>query len=541
MGILVKHLFIPPPPSINFELFFFYFLYSFFFFLSRLKIMNSRQLLCFFTILFSICKNGADSEKLLALPLPIQNHVIEMNTISKELVKRGYEVVFFLPRGFDINQLGQNTRVVRYGHKMVEKINHFFSRVNKQNNKLNTLTKMSGLREIICSHIYKDVNSLKKLREERFDFAIVDFVFFLKCLYLVPYNLSIPFASTGRHISQLDIGHPVTASLSYRSTPFKLEIPFHERVINLLYQFLSRLLVSYFVPRIDVSNIAPELSWSDEEDLPKKSDIFIESSDTILDFPEPVMPNFIRVGCLTVRTTNPLPHSVKNFFDTANNGVIVMSFGSKFQTSSLIHSLFLSVFQKLKQQIFWKCDEGKLFKNILMYSGLSENDVLAHPNTKLFIYHCGRNGLFESVYNGVPLLCIPHSEDQFENARKIVHFQIGQFLEISQFIEDDIQHAIIEILEEPKYLANIRNLSKIFRSRSETPAEQAAAALEHVIHFGGKHLRSNHIEQSLFQLLLGDIWLAAFVLFTFLFMFILFSVWKCVFIIHNIKKKLKSD
>ena len=502
--------------------------------------MHFRFLPCLLSLLLCVCIDESDGTKILALPLAIQNHVIEMNAIGRELVRRGYEVVFFLPRGFNVSQLRPRTRIIRYGQEMMEEINAFFDRTNKQQTKPNTLSKMSDLRQIICSNIDKDVNALKKLRQERFDFVIVDFVFFLKCLYLIPYNLSVPFATIGSHIPRLDIGHPMTVSFLPDSSFFPSgEMMFHERVINLLYHFFSKLLINYFVSQIDISNIAPGLSWNDEENLPKMSDIFIESSDVILDFPKPVMPNFVRVGYLTFSSANPLPVVIKNFFDAANNGLIVISFGSEFKPDSHIHSLFLSVFQKLKQKIFWKCVGGKQFENILMYSELSENDVLAHRNTKLFIYHCGRKGLFESVYNGVPLLCVPHSEEQFETARKILHFQIGRFLEIFQLEENYLRQVIIQILEEPKYSANVKTLSKIFRSRPETPAQQAATALEHVINFGAQHFRSSHVDQSSFQLLHGDVWLATFVLLTSSFMGVVFSVWKCSFIMINIRNKLK--
>lgn len=499
--------------------------------------MNYRLLLCLLSFLCYVCIDESESIKILALPIAIQNHVTEMDALGRELVKRGHEIVFLLPWGFDTSQLGDTSRVIGYGHKMVDKMNTFFNMVNKQDT---PLEKMSELRQIICSHIEKDVGSLKKLQEERFDLAIVEFVFFIKCLYLVPYNLSIPFVSLGSEISRLEIGHPITNSfLPHILSPFHLKIPFHERLGNFLYHFFSRLLINWSISQSNGFNIAPKLSWNDQEDLPKMSDLFIESSDTVLDFPEPVMPNFIRVGCLRLKRADPISFPISEFFDSANNGIIIISFGSKFKTGSLIHSLFLSVFRNIKWRVFWKCDSEEQHENILMYSGLSENDALAHPSSKLFIYHCGRQGLFESVYNGVPILCIPNSAEQFDNARKITHFQIGRFLQISQLNEHEIQHAITDILEETKYSANIKKLSKIFRGRPETPAEQAATAVEYVMNFGANHLRSHHSEQSPFQILHGDIWLAVFLIFTFTCLFLLLIVWKCCFLAFSIKNKLK--
>jgi len=43
----------------------------------------------------------------------------------------------------------------------------------------------------------------------------------------------------------------------------------------------------------------------------------------------------------------------------------------------------------------------ELSSNVMAAEWIPQNDVLAHPNTKLFITHCGNNGQFEAIYNKV--------------------------------------------------------------------------------------------------------------------------------------------
>ena len=54
--------------------------------------------------------------------------------------------------------------------------------------------------------------------------------------------------------------------------------------------------------------------------------------------------------------------------------------------------------------------------NVKVSSWLPQNDVLGHLKTRPFIGHAGMNGILEAAYHGVPMICVPFSGDQFDNA-----------------------------------------------------------------------------------------------------------------------------
>ena len=51
--------------------------------------------------------------------------------------------------------------------------------------------------------------------------------------------------------------------------------------------------------------------------------------------------------------------------------------------------------------------------------------VSEHGDTVLFVSHCGMNGVMESLYHRVPLLCMPIFADQPDNSARLVERGLG--------------------------------------------------------------------------------------------------------------------
>lgn len=176
--------------------------------------------------------------------------------------------------------------------------------------------------------------------------------------------------------------------------------------------------------------------------------------------------------------------------------------------------IFLNKFRTIKQKVLWKFEAElpNLPENVKIWKWLPQDDILAHPNVKLFISHCGKGGITEAKYHGVPILAVPLFSDQFGNADHIVRDGLAVKLRIGDMNEETFSNVLDEALNNPKYSHTAKRLSNLNRDRPEHPLDKALFWIEYILrHNGAKHLQSPAVHLNLLQYYLVDVY--AFLLF----------------------------
>ena len=82
--------------------------------------------------------------------------------------------------------------------------------------------------------------------------------------------------------------------------------------------------------------------------------------------------------------------------------------------------VILNVLGSLKQRVLMKFDKDSyenLPSNIKISKWLPQQDILAHPKTRLFVTHGGLFSTQEANYFGVPLVGMPLFTDQLGNMK----------------------------------------------------------------------------------------------------------------------------
>ena len=124
------------------------------------------------------------------------------------------------------------------------------------------------------------------------------------------------------------------------------------------------------------------------DELAHKSLLWFRDSDVIFDYPGSSMPNEIHVGGLITQPARPLPEHIQSFLDIADDGAIVVSFGSQAKLSSAHNEILMETFLGLKENVIWRYPGSDKLADIpdriKLMDWMPQNDVLGHPNVKLF-------------------------------------------------------------------------------------------------------------------------------------------------------------
>lgn len=149
---------------------------------------------------------------------------------------------------------------------------------------------------------------------------------------------------------------------------------------------------------------------------------------------------------------------------------------------------FTRAFSRLKQKVLWKYENDSLpnkSDNVMIIPWLPQRDVLAHPNVKLFITHGGLLGVSESISEGVPILGIPIYSDQTMNILKAIDDGYGMLMNYDDVEENLIVSNIQEMLVNPKYRENAKEVSSRYLDRPMSPQQTTTYWVEYLIRHKG--------------------------------------------------------
>ncbi|XP_055373696.1 UDP-glucosyltransferase 2-like, partial [Condylostylus longicornis] len=239
-------------------------------------------------------------------------------------------------------------------------------------------------------------------------------------------------------------------------------------------------------------------------DLEKSVMISLVNTHPSVTSAQPIPPNVIEVGGLQITDVKPLPKNLENFITSGKKGAILFSLGTNVRPEDISDEyidIFFTVIKNFPDYNFMlKFDETKIKlnmpKNLLIKRFFPQRDILAHPNTKLFITHCGGLSIQESIWHGVPFLGLSLFSDQVKNAKDAVQRGIAVQVEFFNLTKQTFEYGIREVLENDKYAKNIKLMSKQFRDTPMKPLETAIWWIEYIL----RHPNSDYLKLKSLQM-----------------------------------------
>jgi MGT family glycosyltransferase len=112
--------------------------------------------------------------------------------------------------------------------------------------------------------------------------------------------------------------------------------------------------------------------------------------------------------------------------------------------------------------------------NIELHESVDQMAVLSIADA--FITHCGMNSASEGLYFQVPLVLFPQTPEQGAVAKRTL--ELGAGVMLKSISEEDVLHALTQVLTEPSYKENAIKISDSFHACGGT--KEALAFLEEI-------------------------------------------------------------
>ncbi|XP_033182695.1 UDP-glucuronosyltransferase 1-2-like [Anabas testudineus] len=484
--------------------------------------MGTISRLCLLPLVVSVSllmTSSVQGGKVLVFPVD-GSHWVNMNLLIQTLHDRGHEITVVrtatswyikenaphyhsititLPEAiviedqdFFVTFLMRMIAIQRKGASLIGFLNFYWEM-------LSTLSKIHQQASLLAVEMFENKTLMQSLRDTHFDVVLLDPG--LPAGVVVAHELKLPTIFNVRWVTSGE-GHFVVAPspTSYVPTSGYAasdKMTFVQRVLNLVHYVLNTCIDRFIVcPHYDKLVERYFGSAVNFYHLLQGADIWLMRVDFVLEFPRPTMPNIAYIGGFQCKPSKPLSSELEEFVQSSGeHGFILMSLGTLVKGLPLeITSEIAAAFAQIPQKVIWRHvgeRPNNLGNNTLLVKWMPQNDLLGHPKIKAFVAHGGNNGIYESIYHGVPMICIPLLFDQFENVLRLEVRGAAKRVEVTKITQQNFLEAIQEVLHNPSYRTSIKRLSALHRDKPMHPLDTAVYWTEFLMrNKGASHLRT---------------------------------------------------
>ncbi|XP_057375387.1 UDP-glycosyltransferase UGT5-like [Daphnia carinata] len=456
-------------------------------------------------VLSALAMESCMGERIVVLyPMGSKSHFYAVLPLLEELAERGHNVtVFSAFKGITKTIKNANEIILPSIAQKLDAMEIDWFAMQKQG-PTQILTMMSIMTDFAisaCEEMVTNPEFRNVIKNRDVDLFIAD-AFGNEFTYPIIDKMGIPFVIHGSS-SLLPITlDAMGAPKEYAAAPtmtldFDNHMNFFQRLLNVVSGESLKFMRDYFIiAKLDaiVQREFPGVKTIQE--VEGDASLYISNAHAVTNWPRSLPPTVLTIGAIHARPAKQLPPKFKAFADEAKDGFIVLTLGSFVSVSSMPQELvdtFMRVFSKLPQRVIWKWEAtipANIPPNVMMVDWLPQQDLLGHPNARLFITHGGMLGTQETIYHGVPMLGLPFGNDQRANVARAVRDGWGLKLDWDKLDDRVLDEALRHLINDPSVRANATKWSQLMRDEIMPGKDVAAYWIEYVIRHGStKHLQ----------------------------------------------------
>jgi len=328
-------------------------------------------------------------------------------------------------------------------------------------NLIRDVSKISIAGSLITGAILENPKVLA-LRDEKFDLVITEAWFFQEALlgfahhYGCPSMAVNPFGYT-HHLNYYTGG---SANFAYVPNIFADAVmpdTFWERTKTTLVTTIWMLYYHFvYYPKVEAQLHKAFPNAPPLRELVNNMTLTLINNNNALMTAVPLAPSVIEVGGLHIKPGKPLPADLKSWIEESKDGIVYFSMGSNLRADSLPEEKLKAIFEsfaKLKQRVLVKWNSETPLNapvNCRFEKWIPQQEVLAHPNLRVFATHGGLLSTQEAVYYGAAIIGMPVFGDQFSNTNLAEALGFGIRVSIFDLTTDKLDAALHEVINNPK-------------------------------------------------------------------------------------------
>ncbi|XP_072400614.1 UDP-glycosyltransferase UGT5-like isoform X1 [Diabrotica undecimpunctata] len=514
------------------------------------------HLIYIFGAFFTFTKFVASIKILCIFMTPSLSNQIIFQPIWRELSLRGHNMTVITTNPLRDSALTNLTEIDLSSAYDIYKAIKLSQQLSYKNSVISNLNFLFELTLKLLDHGVKNrrVQQLINDNTTNFDLLIMQsgYLFDLGKAFVRKYPVPIiGISSLGLFLHSHDaLGNPTHPIVSPdMMLNFAGELSFFDKVQSFLYNIWYRMFYYWYaLPKAD--KIARKYFGEDMPylgDLERNISLLLLNVNPIIHNVRPNVPNVIEINQMHIKERKPLPKDIQEYLDSAPQGVVYFSLGSNVKSANLTEQVrkeIVAALGELPYKVLWKWETDYLPgkpDNVMTKKWCPQQDILAHPNIKVFVMQGGLQSIEEAITLEVPLVGMPFVTDQPSNIKRIVDLGLGVQVDYKTLTKDILKDAILEVAQNPKYKEEMKKARAILLDQPMKGVEKAVWWIEYVIrHKGAKHLRSPAADMSFFEYFMVDV-----VLFLLTcIVVILYSVYKLLTVLRAMlrsSKKIKKQ